>query len=81
MKPRDRFSRRGKGWLGFGVGVAAIWLFVFVIAPWLQALGPIGRLHGFVRERHIDATALYYTEIEQFDEAEFAVRNNLEYSP
>jgi hypothetical protein len=36
-------------------------------------------MHDHIRENSIDATALYYTEVEEFAEAETHIRNAMKY--
>ena len=55
-------------------GVVIIWLFVFVLAPWLQSMAWIDSVHAAAAQRGIDATTLFYTETEVFSEAELVVR-------
>ena len=51
---------------------------VFQFAPWLREVGPVKDVLDSVREHGIDATGLFYTEVEAFGDAEFAVRHALE---
>ena len=61
-------------WAKLLVGVLCVWLFIFVIAPCVREYKPIGEMLDFVHENDIDASALFYTEVEAFSEAELAVR-------
>lgn len=72
-------SARGnwKGWAKLSLGLACVWLFVFVLAPWISRMEPVKPVLDFVHENDIDAAALFYTEIEEFSEAEIAVRHAL----
>ena len=58
-----------------------LWFFVYRIAPWLDKRPAIEPLVGFIKERGIDATALYYTEIEEFAEADIQINHSMTYSP
>jgi len=62
MKVEER--KTGRRWAALGAGCFGIWLFVFVLAPWLQGFGPVATLHTFIEERGIDATPLFYSESE-----------------
>ena len=68
-----------KRWMRLAAGVATIWLLVFVLAPWLQRWGPVGRFHAHVERSGIDATALFYTEIEEFATADVVIRDIMKY--
>ncbi len=74
-----KYSPQIKGWLKFGIGVFLIWFSVFVLAPWMQQINTIQVLHEHIRENNIKATALYYTEIEEFDDADSYMRDALKY--
>lgn len=62
------------------VWIAGIWCFVFLLAPLLQNVGPVRTLTDFIRANDIDATAYYYTEVEEFAVAEHAVRDTMEHA-
>ena len=66
-------------WAKFLLGLGGIWIFVFVLAPWLQGFEPIGTMHEFVRESGIDAGAIYYTDLDEFGDAEVTLRNSIAY--
>lgn len=66
----DELKKQIGRWVGLGTGCVCIWLFVFVLAPWLQGLGPVQTLHTFIDEQGIDATPLFYTESEASSQAE-----------
>jgi len=78
--------RGGKGkqvrrWAAFGAGCVCIWLFVFVLAPWMQGWGPVHTLHTFIEERGIDATPLFYTESETSSQAERHLLDAARFAP
>jgi len=62
-------------WRNFVISLLIVWVFVFQIAPRAQRLGVIRVLHEFVRVNDIEATALYYTEIEEFSDADAYMRD------
>ena len=66
-------------WAGLAGGLLVLYAFVFWVAPWLQHFGPVKRVHERVRERGIDATALVYTEVEEFADADCHMRDALRY--
>ena len=69
---RDRCVR-------FLLGLTAIMLFAFVVVPLIQRLGPVAEVRDAIRNREIDATALFYTESDISSEAEGAIRNAMKY--
>lgn len=74
-------QRKGKGILALLASIALILVFMFVIGPMVAQLPMIKPLADFIEERQIDAGALYYTEIEEFSEAELNLRHTMEYGP
>jgi hypothetical protein len=58
-----------------------IWVLMTHIAPWGEKTAPIRPLMEFIEERNIDAGALYYTEIEEFAEADIQMNHSLDYPP
>lgn len=60
--------------------IAGIWCFVYMVAPLARQIGPVRTLTNFIRVHDIDATAYYYTEVEEFAIAEHAVRDTMTYA-
>jgi hypothetical protein len=54
---------------------------MFVIAPWIETFPMVKPLTEFIEESGIDASALYYTEVEEASEAELNMRSTMEYLP
>ncbi|MDP8244741.1 MAG: hypothetical protein P9L94_11710 [Candidatus Hinthialibacter antarcticus] len=61
------------------LGVLSIYLFVFILAPAMQRFPYIVELHQYVIEHDIDAAALFYTEIEEFGDADVSIRDAMKY--
>ena len=76
---RDGQRRAGEGWVRLALSLLILWLFVFVLAPWVQTFGPVRRIHEHIRRNDIDATALVYTDVEEFGDCEAHVRDALQY--
>lgn len=74
--PRDP-----KAWLWLAVGLVLIIIFMFVMEPFKKIFPGMETMSAFIEERGIRATALYYTDIDEFGEAAASLRNTLEYSP
>jgi len=81
MRESSRFGQRplAERWLKLALGLLLLWVWVFVLAPWLQRFGPVRRVHEHIRRNDIDATALVYTDVEEFGDCEAHVRDALEY--
>ncbi len=62
--------------LCFSFGV--VFSFVY-LAPLIDRFPWIAPLVEFIDDREIDAGALYYTEIEEFSDAELQIRNIMDY--
>ena len=62
-------------------GISLILFFMFGIGPLLDEMPYIRPMVPFIEEREIDATALYYTESEEFSEAAINMRSSMDYAP
>ncbi len=71
----------GKAVLRLWVTFMLILLFIFYVAPLMTRLPMLRSLTDFIEERGIDAGALYYTELEEFAEAEAQMSNTMVYMP
>ena len=71
----------GKGVLRLLGSLVLILLFIYYVAPWMTGLPMLRSLTDFIEERGIDAGALYYTELEEFAEAEAQMSNTMLYMP
>lgn len=60
-------------------GLLLIFLFVFWIAPSMQRLPYVEEVHACVRENNIDATALIYSDIDEFGDADVSIRDSMKY--
>jgi len=73
-----RFDLLGR-WARLALCLLVLWGFVFQVAPRLQRLDVVRALHDVVREKDIDATALYYTEIDEFNDTASYMRDAMRY--
>ncbi len=55
--------------------------FMFYIGPWIDNLESVKPLIDYIEEHDIDAGALYYTEVEEFSEANINMENTMDYTP
>ena len=84
---RDRSGSPGNGltekvgkWSSFILCLAAIWLFAFVFAPWLQRhSSTVSTLSTYIEETGIDAGAVYYTEVEEVGDADLMIRDTFRF--
>jgi hypothetical protein len=68
-------------WLRLLLGVLAIIIFMFIIAPAGLKIPGLESMSALIAEKNLRATALYYTDIDEFGEAAVTLRNNQEYTP
>ena len=54
---------------------------MFVIAPAIEKSPAVKPLADFIEESGIDASALYYTEVEEASIAELNMRHTMEFMP
>ncbi len=55
--------------------------FIFFLGPWMDKCESVKPLIDFIEEREIDAGALFYTDIEEFSEANINMENTMDYPP
>jgi len=70
-----------KRWSGLFIGLFIIWLLMAYAAPWGRQTETLRPFMDVIEERNIDATAYYYTDIEEFAEAENNITHALRYPP
>ena len=68
-------------WLKLAASIAVLALLVFGVAPLGLKLPGLNQISRFARSHDIKVTAIYYTDIEEFAQAEADLRSRLEYSP
>lgn len=68
-------------WLKLFGGLVLVLLFMYVIAPFGKHLPGFDSMFQFIDQKGLRATALYYTDIDEFGEAAVTLRNNREYTP
>ncbi len=68
-----------KSWLRLFLGLAAVAFFIYFLAPWGEQLLGMRTMSDFIDERNLRATALYYTDIDEFGAATATLRNCFEY--
>ena len=63
-------------WLKLLAGIGVILFFMFVAGPVFQRLPGFVSMAAFIEKEGIRSTAIYYTDIKEFGEAEVSLRNN-----
>jgi hypothetical protein len=76
-----RFLPLAWRWARLFLCVLLIWAFMFIVAPWVEKMPAVAPIICFIDENYIDAGALYYTEIEEFFEAEIHMENTMNFAP
>jgi hypothetical protein len=72
---KQKFSfRLGK----FMIGVAMIWMFMFVALPWVKTLPVINPIMKIIAEADIDTTQYFYTQSEETFQAGPRIQFRLE---
>lgn len=75
-----RFLPVARQWARLFLCVFLIWAFMFVVAPWVEKMPAVEPIICFIDDNYIDASALYYTEIEEFFEAEIHMENTMNFA-
>jgi hypothetical protein len=74
LKKTSLTSRMGK----FFIGVAMIWMFMFMVLPWAQTLPVIKPIIDIISEADIDANQYFYTQSEETFQAGSRIRFSLD---
>ena len=68
-------------WLALTGCILLVMSFMFVIAPLLMRFNAVSDLAEYIDKNEIEATALWWSEVEVVAEAEMNCRNTVEYPP
>jgi hypothetical protein len=77
MKESSRKRAGWRGWLGMGMGIAALWFLVFVALPLGQRLPLVAPIMQIIAEADINAGSYWYTQSEETTQGAMHVRNAL----
>ena len=61
--------------------ILAVAIFVFGIGPWLEQSRVMKPIAQFIEENDISANMYFYTEVEEFSEANINMNNSMAYPP
>jgi hypothetical protein len=68
-------------WAALLACVLAVWAFMFVLAPMLQRVPAINALTSYIDDSGINASALYYTGLDETAEAEMYLHESEKHAP
>jgi len=73
-------ARRIRAWFTFLAGGCVLGFFAFGVIPWLNACPPNRGVTRSAKLLDIDASALFYTDVEEVGQAVNELRNRRRYS-
>jgi hypothetical protein len=79
--PLAVMHNKTRGLIRLLMGILIILAFMFGLGPWMERIPMIRPMVELIRTQDIDAGAYYYTDIEEFSEAEFNVNHALKFPP
>lgn len=74
---RDSHPSRACRWLRLALALALLYLLAFGLLPRLDRLPCVAAIQQCIRDREIQADALFYTESKEASDAEFYLRHAL----
>jgi len=72
---------RFKKWLAFIGCMLVVMVFIFLIAPLSMRIDAVQELADYIDDNDIEATALWWSEVEVVADAEMNCRSTVEYPP
>lgn len=79
--PPVRPSSSIRKWTALLCCFSLIWVFIFVVAPMFRKIPMVNTLTSYIEETGINASALYYTEVEEAAVAELGARGTIKFPP
>lgn len=79
--PSDKGRPSFKGWAAIAAAVIGVVLFLFVFGPMGLESSAYKPIADFIEENNINANAYYYTEVDEFFDAERHMRDHLKLVP
>ena len=74
-------SRGLSPWLKLALAIAVVGVLMFIIGPQGLRLPGFRQIDALIAGRDLKATAIYYTDLEEFAKAESALRDAMTYAP
>lgn len=75
------FSKRAGEWGIIFFAAACLILFIYVIGPMGLQIPVIKPVADFIEEHNINANGYYYTDVEEFSDAEMYMKNAMKFAP
>jgi len=72
-------SRTFISWLKLAAGMGTVMLFIFGVGPLALKVPGFSSMAAVIEKENVRATAIYYTDISQFSEAETWLRHAMEF--
>ena len=70
-----------KRWFSFAACIIAIILFMFYLGPMMEQHPSVQPMVQFIDERDINSNMYFYTEVEEFSEANINMENSMAFPP
>ena len=68
-------------WTALFLCLMMVWMLMFVMGPALRRLAQVSQITTYIEETGINASALYYTGLDETAEAEMYLYNSDTYAP
>jgi hypothetical protein len=78
---RPNLSTLLRRWTALAICVLIVWALMFLVAPMLQRLPAINALTSYIDDSGINASALYYTGLDETAEAEMYLYEAEKHAP
>ena len=66
---------------GLMVSIILILVFMLYLGPWLEQSSMVQPIARFIEAHDIDANMYFYTEVEEFSEANLNMQNSMDFPP
>lgn len=66
---------------GLMVSIIVILVFMLYIGPWLEQSSMVQPIARFIEAHDINANMYFYTEVEEFSEANLNMQNSMDFPP
>lgn len=70
-----------KRWTCLTVSVILILVFMLYLGPWFEQSSMVQPIARFIEEHDINANMYFYTEVEEFSEANLNMQNSMDFPP
>ncbi len=70
---------KAKGWLQLIIAISLVLGFMLYLGPWMERLPYFQSIAKYIEENDINTNVYFYTEVEEFSEAEVNLQNTMDY--